>query len=373
MVLHRSVVQPPLPAATITGLDIIALVLLLHVWVLVAGLATWQDDARTGVEWVDRRVHMSPRLYGALMLLAVLVVWLPFAVGQFPIGGDGVLRRRRSVLFVFTAGGLLVGAGFYFLGGVLTNLRLFLTVSRTEPVDAATVDAGRVLVSGRIEALTEPLEAPISDAESVCYQLSGTRTTFQESSTFDPLASGGRSTDSTQTTGSSQRRSSDPIASLAEGSEQLTDRRRPFALRDDSGRVVVDPTDAQLRLERSASAAVPGDEPTPRGIVSALRETSGLERTDRDWVYHEATLEPGEAVTVVGVADVDAESPSIPNETADLPVITAGKTASEFVLTPGCEHQMGCHVRRTICGCAIAGVGLIGGGSWILWTLAGHL
>ena len=51
------------PAIAITGFDILVLVLYLHVWLVVAGLAVRNDDAQTGIAWIDQRIHMSNRLY----------------------------------------------------------------------------------------------------------------------------------------------------------------------------------------------------------------------------------------------------------------------------------------------------------------------
>lgn len=84
----------PAISSPVTGFDVLVLALLLHVWVVVSGLAFWQDNAQTGLNWIDRRVHMQPRLYAVLMFAAVVTVWLPFAIGGYPTGQE--LPGRRA-------------------------------------------------------------------------------------------------------------------------------------------------------------------------------------------------------------------------------------------------------------------------------------
>ncbi|RKD94886.1 GIDE domain-containing protein [Halopiger aswanensis] len=351
----------PLPAATITGIDVLVLLLLLHLWLLVVGLAVWNDEAQTGVAWVDQRIHMSNRLYGALMFLAVVVVWLPFTLGGYPFGANNPFGRSRTVLIPVAAGGLLVGSGFYFLGGVITNVRSYLAFRLTDPVDAETVDSSRVRITGEIVPADDPLEAPLSGSDAVCYQLSQTQVAFEDSLETDAGAGAA-------TTGL--------LSSLVDGTERVADRRRPFWLRDDTGRVLVDPGGAELRLERTASQPVATDERPPEPIATRLREAvdDGDERRDQDRVYHEAVLEPGATVSVLGVA-VAPEDRAVAGESGDnsnVPLITAGESSSEFIISPVRADGIDRHYLVTLFGCALAALASIGSGFGLLWLLAGY-
>lgn len=347
-----------LPAATITGVDVLVLLLLLHLWLLAVGLAVWNDAAQTGVAWVDQRIHMSTRLYGVLMLLAVVVVWLPFALGGYPIGPGNPFGRSRTVLVPVAAGGLLVGIGFYFLGGVLTNVRSYLALRLTDPVDAGTVDSGRVQVSGEVVP-TEPLEAPLSGTDAVCYQLAVTQVAFEDS--LEPNEDGNAGT------------TTSPLSSLVDGTERVADQRHPFWVRDDTGRVLVDPTGAELRLERTASQPVAAGERPPAPIATRLREVTDDDRRDQDRVYHEAALESGTTVSVLGVA-VTAEDRTVAEERGDnseTPIIAA-VPSSEFIITPGCADSVDRHYLETILGCALAALLSAGSGFGLLRLLAGY-
>ncbi|AEH35441.1 GIDE domain-containing protein [Halopiger xanaduensis] len=350
-----------LPAAAISGVDVLVLLLLLHLWLLVVGLAVWNDEAQTGVAWVDQRIHMSNRLYGLLLFLATVVVWLPFALGGYPFGANSPFGRSRTVLIPIGAGGLLVGTGFYFLGGVLTNVRSYLAFRLTDPVDAGTVDSGPTRVTGEVVSADDPLEAPLSGADAVCYQLSLTQVAFEDS--LESHEDG-----SAAMTG--------PLSSVTDGTERVADRRQPFWLRDDTGRVLVDPDRAKLRLERTASRPVAADERPAEAIATRLREAidDADERRDRARVYHEAALEPGTAVSVLGVAVVP-EDRAVAGESganSDAPILTAGESSSEFIVTPGCADGVDRHYLATILVCALAAVASIGSGFGLLWLLAGY-
>ncbi|MDQ2051928.1 GIDE domain-containing protein [Natronolimnohabitans sp. A-GB9] len=347
------------PTTIVTGLDIVVLVLLLHVWLLVVGLAAWNDDARTGVRWIDRRIHMSTRLYGTMMLLAVLAVWAPFAVGQYPIGPTNPFGHSRTAFGTVVIAGLLVGTGFYFLGGVVTNLRSYVAFRRSRPTSAGAVTSGPVQVSGTVVPLEKPLEAPVTGAEVIWYRLSATRVAdddderLQEASDyqFGSTPAGDTTLDSV----------------LVDQTTRLEERRRLFAVRDDTGRVAVDPSAAELRLERTASEPVPGDSTPSEPLATHLLETNELELSDRNRIYHEEALRPGEEVTVVGVA-------TEPNDAAgdDEPTITAGETGTEFVVASGCAETTERHFRRTIVSCSVAAVVASSVGLSMLSWLAGH-
>ncbi|SDR10641.1 GIDE domain-containing protein [Natronobacterium texcoconense] len=343
--------------ALVTGFDAVALALLLHVWLVVVGLAVWNDDARTGVAWVDRRVHVSTRLYATLLFLAVLAVWLPFAVGQYPVGPANPFGRSRTAFGTFVIAGLLVGVGFYFLGGVVTNLRSYVAFRRSTPTDAGEVTSGSVQVSGTVVPLEEPLEAPVTGGEAVCYRLSATRVVDDD----DERLQG----DSDYQFGSTSAGATTLDSALVDQTTLLEERRTPFAVRDDTGRVVVDPEGAQLRLDRTASEPVPGDSRPSDPLATHLLESSDLEPTDRNRIYHEEALRPSEEVTVVGIANELSDD-------ATEPTITAGDTVTEFVVAPGCEETTERHFRRTIAGCSIAALASSSVGLSILSWLAGH-
>lgn len=93
----------------------------------------------------------------------------------------------------------------------------------------------------------------------------------------------------------------------------------------------------------------------------------GLGKRDRSRLYHESALAVDEAVTVLGVAQPADATAAVDDEVT----ITAGETATEFVLTPGCERQARRHLAGAIVGCALASLALGGGGLLVLVGLAG--
>lgn len=126
---------------TIAGVDVLVLLLLLHGWLIVVGIAAYADDASSGVRWVDRRVSLSVRLYATFMLAATVVVWLPFALGEYPLRQEAVswgdyavsVRRSRTIVLIASVAAVCVGAGFYCLGGLATTLRLYVGFRRAGP------------------------------------------------------------------------------------------------------------------------------------------------------------------------------------------------------------------------------------------------
>ena len=366
---------PVLAASGSTVLDaygpaLLALVLLLHVWLLVVGLAYWQDSAKTGIAWIDRRVHVSPRLYAVLMLAATVVVWLSLLVPGTPLDSELLPRRARGGLFVFAVGGLLVGAGFYLFGGVLTNLRPYFRLRRTKPTVAGDVDPvdGLVQVSGRVRPAELTLTAPVSGSETVCYQLSRTRTRTTEAE------GAADSTPRRSETSTSPPSSRDPLSTFVDETHTIADERVPFVLEDETGRVAVDPTDAQLRLERTAAEHVPADERPSDRLASYLVESTDDDlRTDQTRIYCEATLECGTEVTVLGIATEGERGDSSLRDDSRAPTatITAGESVREVIVAPGCETETARHFRGAIVWCGLGGVALIGVGLWLLGVLGG--
>lgn len=347
------------------GPAFLALVLLLHVWLVVVGLAYWQDSAKTGITWIDRRVHMSPRLYAVLMLAATVVVWLSLLVPGQPVQSELLPRRARNALFVFAVGGLLVGAGFYLVGGVLTNLQPYIRLHRTNPTDAGDVDPadGLVQVSGRVRPAETILSTPISGTEAVCYRLSRTRTTETEDADGSAMWGPGKPTSSQHPHG--------PLSGLLNETQLIADECVPFVLEDETGHVVVDPTDAQLRLEQTVSERVPADERPSDRLASSLAESTDEDlRTDETRIYHETALESGAEVTVLGIA-AESQRESTSDTRKLEPTIMAGESTTEVIVSPGCETETVRHFRGAIVWCAVGGICLLGVGLWVLGVLGG--
>ncbi|SFC47874.1 E3 Ubiquitin ligase [Halobiforma haloterrestris] len=337
----------------ITGLDLAVLALLAHVWLLVVGLAVWNDDAQTGLDWLDRRVDLDPRLYAVAMGVATLLTWLPFALGRYPVGPGNPFGRSRTALGVIVAGGLLVGTGCYLLAGAGTNVRSYLAVRRSRPVEADGVEAesGPVRVEGEVTPIEGTLEAPVSGTEAVQYRLDATRVVEDERL---PMESPTGDADQGTKTGFA-----DLGSLLVDHTERVDERRVPFAVRDETGRIAVDPEGATVRLERSASVPVPADATPPEPLATRLLGTDADPEADDAAIYHESVLEPGDEVTVVGVA-------------RDGATITDAPSMPEFVVAPGRDRAVDRHFRRTIAGCAFGATvtGVIG--LWLLFGLAGH-
>ncbi|MCU4742003.1 hypothetical protein [Natronoglomus mannanivorans] len=116
---------------SITGLDLIVLLLLLHGWVVAVGIAAWSEGS--GIDWVDQRVDVGTRSLALLWLVGTVVAWYPFATGEYPT----VLEGRTRLIFVLSFSGLvLIWAGFYFLGAALTTLRSAVAIRRATEIDA---------------------------------------------------------------------------------------------------------------------------------------------------------------------------------------------------------------------------------------------
>lgn len=380
-----SVTSPDAVAfSSITGLDLLALLLCLHVWFVGVGLAAYTD--RSGLPW-SHRIELGIRAYALLTLLATVVIWLPFAVGgTYPVLLGGSRGERRLAILLSVGGAGAVWAGFYYAGGALTALRSYGAIRRTPVVDAGDVETGRVRVSGTVRAVTETLEAPLSGRDAVCYELGVTRNLIEAGSTADENGS--------RTTGSIG-----PFPPIFRETGPVDDGRTTFVLEDETGQVVVDPTDALLRLETETETVVPGGERPSGSLRQYLVRETEYEPTDRRERYRETRIEPEDELSVVGVArperavesvdeaavtvrgnsDDDHEShaesgrPSaIESRSTTLPTITNGDSFAEFVVASGCGRRVERHFERTIAGCALAAVASTGTGLGLLWLLAGH-
>ncbi|NUC71828.1 hypothetical protein HTZ84_05795 [Haloterrigena sp. SYSU A558-1] len=266
----------------------------------------------------------------------------------------------------------------------MTTLRSYLRVRRTPVTDAGDVvgDGSPVRVSGTVRPLEEPLKAPLSGREAVCYELSVTREGVAESDDEPETTRSGR--------GASFLSFAD--ATLRE-TRPIDDRRTAFLLEDETGRVAVDPADATLRLEETESTDVPAGERLSGSLRTHLAETD-YDPTEHRETYREATVEPGDELTVVGVArgrdraKPDRNVRQVPNARDDgsrpdradesalaleaLPTVTDGEeSGSEHIVAVGCERRVDRRFRRTIAGCALAGLALTGSGLLALSLVAG--
>lgn len=369
--------------SSITGLDLLALLLLLHVWFVGVGLAAYSESS--GLPW-SQRIDLGIRQYALLTLLATVVAWLPFALGDtYPVPLGGSRGERRLAIVLLVGGFAAVWSGFYYAGGAVTALRSYAAVRRTAVVDAATVETGRVQVSGTVRASTDSLEAPLSGRDAVCYELTVARDLFEDESTPNDDSSG---------TGGS----TDLFSSAFRETIPVDDVRTTFVLEDETGRVAVDPTDAALRLETETTTVVPGgDRPAGSLLRYLVRETE-YEPTEHRERYRETRIEPGDELSVIGVArpertveSVDeaavtvrgnsddheshagsGRTSAIESRSTTLPTITNGDSLAEFVVASGCERRVERHFGRTVAGCALAAVASTGTGLGLLWLLAGH-
>ncbi|ADD04303.1 outer membrane autotransporter barrel [Natrialba magadii ATCC 43099] len=160
----------------ISGLDIVALVLLGHVWAVFVALAIHANrsnpDLESGGRWAGRRFSLGTRLYAGTLLLATLVVWLPFAVGGYPFWpGAADSGTARGAFFVTVLGGIAIGGGFYlFVGGIVAALTSY-RLRRAESTAIGDIDDGLVSVSGTVVSETNtgtsPLSAPLTGTAAV--------------------------------------------------------------------------------------------------------------------------------------------------------------------------------------------------------------
>ncbi|WP_440764848.1 GIDE domain-containing protein [Natronorubrum sp. DTA7] len=369
--------------SSITGLDLLALLLLLHVWLVGVGLAAYSESS--GLPW-SRRIDLGIRQYASIALLATVVAWLPFALGgTYPVALGGARSERRLAIVLLVGSFAAVWAGFYYAGGAVTTLRTYAAVRRTPVVDAAAVETGRVQVSGTVRASTDSHEAPLSGRDAVCYELTVARDLVEDESTPD---------DDVETGGSTGL-----LSSAFRETIPVDDVRTTFVLENETGRIAVDPTDAALRLETETTTVVPGgDRPSGSLLRYLVRETE-YEPTERRERYRERRIEPGDELSVIGVArpnssiesidtaeltargesedgrESDTESgptPRTDSRLTSLPTITASDSFGEFAVASGCERSVDHQFRRTIAGCALAAVALTGTGIGLLWLLAGH-
>lgn len=391
-----SILQLSVRWSSVTGLDLVALLFLLHVWAAVVAIATYANGPESGVRLAGRRVSIGSRLYAAVTLLATIVVWLPFAAGEYPFwpGEDGT-GTVQGIFFATVLAAAAVGAGFYFLGGALSTAGSALGLRRTGPTDIAAVEPGLVSVAGTVVPIDEPLSSPMTETDAVWYRLSATT---EPATTAAPE----KMTETEATTGTDAQRSATALTGAIEtlrgwlgssdtertASRQLDIEHAPFRLEDETGAIVVDPTHATVELGTTEARErdqerVQASESPPEPLATHIQSMRYVEDVDRDRTYREATLEPGETVRVVGIARrpeagrTTAHSEPAP-QTQHQPrprhLVAARKPSTELFIARDREFGVGSTwFRKTVIHCLFWAATAIVGGSAVLWWLAGHV
>lgn len=195
------------------------------------------------------------------------------------------------VLAAILVGAPLAGGGYVLSLGV-RELRAAYRTASDDPIpiaDAAQRD-GPVAIEGTAVPDPETLTAPFSGAECLSYTY-GTHEKIDVRNSMDALASGRERTD-------------DEWAILDAGEAAVA-----FFVEDETGRVRVDPTDADLRFETETYDPVPWrDLPDP--LAEYVDSTDVVDRRDLEsfvrWLktpalrFREGRLEPGDSVYVRG-------------------------------------------------------------------------
>lgn len=87
----------------------------------------------------------------------------------------------------------------------------------------------------------------------------------------------------------------------------------PFVLDDETGAVLVEPAGANLQLETTETVGVDGGESPPATVADYLESTADLEvDDDQERRFHEARLDPGDDVHVVGPVRETGHSVDLP-------------------------------------------------------------
>ena len=250
---------------------LLGVVLLVAVWYAARKMAFWN----TLRKW-DRRQRVSPRV--------AVLTWTVTILGFVPLLVHGLDTTWTSALFGV---GFLLGTNV--LGVYVSNLDWYRAHSNTPRTDARLVGSEPVVVSGTVvvpdnEPDVEPIEAPISQEPCVAY-----------------LAS----IDERRWAYNTGRGTSRTTATLA-----LDDDATPFYVEDETGRVLVDPTDADVLLSTPLEAGLGADHATritvdgghdPPDHLSAYAESLGVSpRRRRKQTYHELRIEAGDEVYVIG-------------------------------------------------------------------------
>lgn len=322
--------------------DAVLLVGLLGAWALLS--IAWAYGNERKLERLERRRGIGPRVGSALGLLCVGGIWLPLAVGDWRAVGELTL----------TLGLLPVLGGGYYLAGAVANARAYLAMRRREPTPIADLDGGLAEVQGTARPSDAgTVTAPFSRAETLCYLAS-----VEERTPEYEAASSGRGSLAASAVGSL------PVVAV-------DDRRRPFVLEDDTGRIEVAVEDADLRLDPTEVLEVPEDEEAPGDVLTGLEERTDLVDVDRDRRYVEERLDPGDEVYVLGRA-VGTSGEGRGTDDGERRIEPPEGTP-ELLIAPGCESTVRSEFRRAVVGGAVAGVGLLAVGSLVLARAAGAI
>lgn len=202
----------------------------------------------------------------------ILGLWLPIALGH---------RYPDRAVLLFILGASMFAGGSILLGRAIGNLPTYVTVVRTAFSHVTDVSAGRVAFDGTVEPVDDQgspdggtLETPFSGRPTVAFRLKLDEHLVDE-------------------TEGEPRRKWKVV--------DIVERTRPFRLRDATGSIVVDPSDAELRIASDVEHAVLPDDDVPDSFATFL-DSEGIRRTDKALVCEEAVLEPGSEVFVLGNA-----------------------------------------------------------------------
>ena len=247
-----------------------------------------------GRRWWHSRFGVGWPTIAFLYVLVVGGLWLPLAFGPNSPG------RANVAYFV---GGLLFVGGSVMIARSVGNLPALLLVELTPVVHASDATPGRLGVEGTVradggDAADATAEAPLSGATTVAYRLK-----------VDAMPA-----DATDDDRERQRTT-----------EANVERARAFAVRDDTGAVRVDPTDAQLRISGDDERRIEPDDEMPASFAAFL-DREDVDRTGSILLCEEATLEPGDDAFVLGSAS---------REGSDV-VVDDGR---EFLIVPGSRRD----------------------------------
>lgn len=180
----------------------------------------------------------------------------------------------------------LVGGGFVVLVGV-GQLQNYWAMRGSEPADVRHLEAASdsVELAGRARAHDGPWRSPFTATPTLVAEW--------EVSQYEH---GGTSTGKTWR--------------FVDGGE----RRDPFRLDADAGRVLVEPGGAQLNVDTTETVEVAPDESPPPAVDDFLEADDRVDREpDRPRRYREARVEPGDDVHVFGPVRAVAPDPEVPN------------------------------------------------------------
>lgn len=259
-----------MPAA-IDGFDV-AILLLVAAFAGVTLAILVYALGSNGLHWWESRFGVGWPSLLFIYCSVVLGLWLPIALG--PRSPD-----RADLLLIF--GGAMLLGGSIFLGRAVGNLPTYVSIARTPHSHVTDVSPGRVSIDGTVEPMDGPDHSDGGTLETPC---SGRTAVAFRSKVDEHLVD--------ETEGEPRKRWK--VATIVE-------RTRPFQLRDPTGAIAVDPSDAELRIRRDGKHTVLPDDDVPESFATFLN-AEGIRRTDKALVCEEAVLEPGGDAFVLGEA-----------------------------------------------------------------------